>query len=234
MNFKTLLKRNSKVEKVKFNRCSLLLHLVLMIAISLLSACASQSSSDDTAAAAQLDSKAVASSVESQAASKSKNNKSSAPATESKSQTATESNLDAIPNMVEAIRVVESCKKEPYIKYEVQARESIKKGWEATKADKFGVGFRDADEYKKWSATHNIVYKKVSTACEELSKCAKKNDKERHKKCEQQAKRYSSWQKTAESFAQKIKLAETQPRSQRDRCHATSTQCQRLRCSEVR
>jgi len=201
------------VEKVTTkNWHTLLLHLVILAAIALSSACASQkSSSDDPVTKDQAETKAVVSSAESEKTSKSEDNQSGTLVAGAKTQTsAANSGLNAVPDIVEPVRVVESCKKEPYIKYEVQARESIKKGWEATKAEKFGVGFRDADEYKKWSTTHNVVFKKVSTACEELSKCAKKNNKERHKKCEQQAKRYSNWQKTAESFTKKIKLAETQ------------------------
>ena len=191
---------------------SLFLRTVIVAAIALSSACTSQKSiSDNPVTKDQAEAKAVVSSAESEKILESENDQSSAPIAESQTQTAVaKTNLDAVPVIVEPVREVESCKKEPYIKFEVQARESIKKGWEATKADKYGVGFRDADEYKKWSATYNIVYKKVSTACEELSKCAKKNDKVRDKKCEQQAKRYSRWQKTAELFANKIKLAETQ------------------------
>jgi len=193
---------------VEKNTYSNYLVLVILVTISLLNACATKGGSDDTAGSSQAD----ASTSESASASSSENTQASKTSgSQAKSQTAaSQTNIEDVPNIVEPIRVVDSCKKEPYIKYEVQARESIKKGWKSTLAKKYGVGFRDAAEYKKWSATHNIVYKKVSTACEDLSKCAKKYKKERNKKCEQQAKRYSGWQKTAESFAKKIKQVETQ------------------------
>jgi len=169
------------VEKVTSkNWYSLFLRTVIVAAIALSSSCASQKgSSDDPVTKDQAETKAVVSSAESEKTSKSENGQSSAPIVESQTQTIiVKTNLDAVPVIVEPVRMIESCKKKPYIKFDVQARESIKKGWEATKADKFGVGFRDADEYKKWSATYNIVYKKVSTVCEKLSECAKKNKKE--------------------------------------------------------
>ncbi len=173
------------------------LYWLIFVTLSLLSACASQSSTDGSANNSEPDASVSAAD-------------SSKPAGAESQQVSAETDIENVPDIVEPLRVVESCKKEPYIQHEIQARESIKKGWEATKAEKYGVGFRNTAEYKKWSATHNIVYKKVSTACEELSKCAKKNPKEQQVNCEQQAKRYSSWQKTAASFAKKIKLAETQ------------------------
>ena len=117
--------------------------------------------------------------------------------------------VENVPDIVAPPRVVESCKKEPYIKYEAQARASIATGWEATKAEKYGVGFRNPDEYKKWSNTHNSVFKKVSLACEELSKCAQEHKQDSHKFCADLAKNYAQWQNTAENFASKIQTVET-------------------------
>lgn len=122
---------------------------------------------------------------------------------------ASEQSLEDVPEIVESPRVVESCKKEPYIKYEESARNSIKKGWEATKAEKFGVGFKNADEYKQWSTTHNTLFKQVTAACESLSKCAKANKKDKEKKCAEQARAFSGLQRLAKDFSVRVKEVET-------------------------
>lgn len=113
--------------------------------------------------------------------------------------------VTAVPVIAEPLRVVESCKKEPYVKYEKEARESIKQGWEATKAERYGVGFRDRAEYKKWGNTHNAIFKRVSTECSNVTKCAKKHKKDKGRRCAAVAKTYDKWQKTAKTFAAKVK-----------------------------
>ena len=106
-------------------------------------------------------------------------------------------------------RIVESCKDEPYIKYEQQARDSIAKGLAATKAEKFGVGFRSVNEHNTWSKVHNELFKQVNAACGALSECAKAHQKDKDTECVEQAKTFDEWQKIAKSFAAKAKTAET-------------------------
>ncbi|WP_455204706.1 hypothetical protein [Kaarinaea lacus] len=125
---------------------------------------------------------------------------------------ANKDDISNVADIVAAPKIVEECKQEPYVKYEQQSRESIKKGMQATKAERFGVGFRNAGEYKKWSTAHNEVFKSVSEACMALSDCAKKNAKDKEKQCASQATKYNDWQKLAKRFADKIKAVEsTQP-----------------------
>jgi len=116
----------------------------------------------------------------------------------------TEVSLEDVPETVASPRVVESCKKEPYIKYEKASKASIKAGWQATKAEKYGVGFRHAAEYKKWSSTHNTLFKRVSLACETLSKCAKSAKKGKKKKCASQAATFQDLQALAKTFSDNV------------------------------
>ena len=106
-------------------------------------------------------------------------------------------------------RIVESCKDEPYIKYEKQSRESIAKGLTATKEGKFGVGFRSVNEHNTWSKVHNELFKHVNAACGVLSECAKTHKKDKDTECNAQAKKFDEWQKLAKDFAVKAKTAET-------------------------
>jgi len=113
------------------------------------------------------------------------------------------------PEVTVPPRIVESCKEEPYIKYEQQARDSIAKGLAATKAEKFGVGFRSVKEHNTWSKVHNELFKQVNAACGVLSECAKTHKKDKDTECVEQAKTFDEWQKVAKSFAAKAKTAET-------------------------
>jgi len=121
----------------------------------------------------------------------------------------TEVALEDVPETVASPRVVESCKKEPYIKYEKASKASIKAGWQATKAEKYGVGFRNAAEYKKWSSTHNTLFKRVSLACETLSKCAKSTKKGKKKKCASQAATFQDLQALAKTFSDNVSEVKT-------------------------
>jgi len=105
-------------------------------------------------------------------------------------------------------QVIASCKNEPYIGYEQQARQSIQKGLAATQAQKFGVGFRDMAEHQKWSETHNTLFNKTTSACEALSKCTNAN-KSNLSKCATQAQTFQNWQAITKNFATKAKMAET-------------------------
>ena len=113
------------------------------------------------------------------------------------------------PEVVTPPKIVESCKDEPFGKYEKQARESIAKGLANTKAEKFGVGFRNVAEHNKWSKVHNSLFKSVNNACGALSDCAKKHKKDKDTECVAQAKTFATWQNLAKDFASKAKSVET-------------------------
>ena len=108
----------------------------------------------------------------------------------------------------EPVRIVETCKNEPYSKYEKQARASMEKGLAALQEGKFGVGFRSVAEHKTWSDTHNKLFKGVNKACDALSQCAKQHPKDKTKKCATQANQFKQWQDTAERFAKNAKQSE--------------------------
>lgn len=118
----------------------------------------------------------------------------------------------AEPAKVIPSRIVESCNGETYRKYEKQARTSIAKGLDATKAGKYGVGFRDLKEHKRWSGIHKKLFQKVGKACGALSKCAKQYPKEKATRCATQATVFDKWQAMSKRFAGKAKMVEyTQP-----------------------
>ena len=128
-----------------------------------------------------------------------------APATD----TTAEAKPDTEPAKAEPPRVVDSCKDEAYIKYDKQARESMEKGLAATKADKFGVGFRSVEEHNQWTKIHGALFKKVNASCEVLAECGKKHKKDKDTECVAEAKAFSQWQAIAKDFANKAKMAET-------------------------
>lgn len=109
----------------------------------------------------------------------------------------------------EPVRIVETCKAEPYSKYEQQARASMAKGLAALQEGKYGVGFRNVAEHKTWSNTHNKLFKAVNKACDALSQCAKQHPKDKTKKCATQASQFKQWQDTAKRFAKNVKQSET-------------------------
>jgi hypothetical protein len=109
----------------------------------------------------------------------------------------------------QAPAIVASCKDEPYVGYEQQARDSIAKGLTATEAAKFGVGFRDLQEHKKWTQIHSQLFTRVNQSCQVLSDCAKQNPKDKDTQCAEQASTFSAWQEMAAQFAEKAKQAET-------------------------
>ena len=117
----------------------------------------------------------------------------------------------AIAEQAEVIppRIIASCKGGTYKKYEKQARTSIKKGHEATKAGKYGVGFRDLKEHKRWSGIHEKLFQKVNAACAALSKCVKQHPKEKATRCAKQAAVFDEWQAMSGRFAKKAKMVET-------------------------
>lgn len=100
--------------------------------------------------------------------------------------------------------IVESCKKEPFSKWEAQSRAAIKAGWEATKEEKYGIGFKTSEQYKQWSETHNLIFKSISNSCDALSKCAKKHGKNKSKACAKEAGEYRDWQTLVKKFTDDV------------------------------
>lgn len=189
-----------------FTRCFKLL-LIAVLAISLF-ACASSPESGNTPEAAAVsnqttnDSSSAAQEVAAESTvSSAETPTETAPATGAEPAVAPEA---AVPP-----KIVESCKDQPYIKYEAQSRESLAKGLAATKAEKFGVGFRDVNEHNTWSKVHNELFKQVNEACSALSECAKTHQKDKDTECVDQAKTFDEWQKLAKEFAAKAQMAET-------------------------
>lgn len=105
--------------------------------------------------------------------------------------------------------IAASCKEEPYVGYEKQARDSMAKGLAALEAGKYGVGFRNQEEQQKWSDTHQQLFAQVNNACQTLHDCRKENAADKEAKCGEQAKVFLAWQDLAASFAEKAKQAET-------------------------
>jgi len=179
---------------------------VPLLLSAVLFACASSPDSDSAESPAPVtDSTASSSAAESASAD-------AAPATGEVPATtaAAEPAAPAVePEETKPPKIVESCKDEPYGKYEQQSRDSIAKGLAATKAETFGVGFRNIAEHNKWSKTHNSLFKSVNDACGELANCAKEHKKDKDTECVEQAKTFATWQNLAKSFADKAKSVET-------------------------
>lgn len=114
-----------------------------------------------------------------------------------------------IEDVVVAPKIVAECKKERFVKLEHHAHLSMEKGKQATEAEIYGVGFKNADEYKRWGAMHNTVFDGVSKACAQLKECAKKYPKDRGKHCGDLADAYTDWKQTAKEFTKMVKSVET-------------------------
>jgi len=108
----------------------------------------------------------------------------------------------------EPLRIVDSCKDEPFVNLEKQAMASLQKGLEATKAEKYGVGFRNMEDYKRWKDIHEKLFKAVNQSCEALKQCASKNAKDKEAKCGTEAYVFNEWQQRAEHFTEKAKVVE--------------------------
>lgn len=181
--------------------------ITLLLSVSLF-ACAS--SPEEGAGEEQAQpSEAAASGASTETAATATGGDSSTPAATAAAEPAAPAAPPVEPEEVKPPKMVESCKDEPYGKYEKQARESIAKGLENTKAEKFGVGFRNVAEHNKWSKVHNALFKSVNDACAALSDCAKKHQKDKDTECVAQAKTFATWQSLAKDFASKAKSVET-------------------------
>ncbi|WP_455212172.1 hypothetical protein [Kaarinaea lacus] len=178
--------------------------LFMLVASSLilfLPSCASQTTSNEEATADVADATEATPSTASALASESSSETSAKQSSEPSQPT------DVI-SPVQLVEIGESCKQQPYVEYEKQAREHIQRGWEATQAQRFGVGFRDTSEYEKWKATHNTLFTKVSNICGQLSDCVKQNTADKEQKCATELQRFEQWQALAKRFVDKVKVVE--------------------------
>jgi len=131
--------------------------------------------------------------------------------TETAPASPTPANTEVIaqPAQTRQVSIDVSCKDEPYGDYEKQSRASIEKGLSATTAGRYGVGFRNLDEHKKWSQAHNALFTAVNDACVALNECAKEHPKDKTQQCAQQATHFAQWQELSKRFAEKASQAET-------------------------
>ena len=196
--------RTKSITKLLKFSCALLLSASLFACAS-----TSETESSETAAAASEASSGSGTSDTSAAPASATSEAAPAAADSAAPAEATAAASAVEPEETKPPKMVESCKDEPFGKYEQQARESIAKGLAATKADTFGVGFRNVEEHNKWSKTHNTLFKSVNDACSELADCAKKHKKDKDTECVAQAKTFATWQDLAKSFAEKAKSVET-------------------------
>jgi hypothetical protein len=181
----------------------LLLIIVACSLILILSSCASQATSNTGAGDASGATPANLSAPTDEAQSVAE------AGSEATAEQSEQSQLDEVAAPIQIAMIGESCKQQPYVKYEKQAREHIQHGWEATKAQRFGVGFRDAAEYEKWKDAHAKMFTKVSNICEQLSNCVKENSVDKEQKCASEAKRLEQWQGLAKRFVDKVKIVES-------------------------
>jgi hypothetical protein len=198
-------------------------YIILALIGCLLVSCASQESRSGAAQGAESASKVAGSSntetsggqVEKSSADQ-QQTKASAGSKSSKSeqlaQAAEKKSDHGSQNTEQAGSVVQECAQQPYVRYQNQADKYIKQGWDATQAKRFGVGFRDEAEYKKWKDTKSEVFAKVSALCVALSDCNKRNKTDMEKKCGVEKQRFAQWQDLAKRFVNVVKtVVSTQP-----------------------
>jgi len=107
--------------------------------------------------------------------------------------------------------VIDFCKVKPYTKSKRQVKNGIKAAWEDTQAGKYGVGFRNKAEYKKWNSTQKDFFLYMFDACKSLAVCEINNKKNKKKDaCKVQQAKFDAWQSSAKLFAKKIKKLKTQ------------------------
>jgi len=109
--------------------------------------------------------------------------------------------------------VIDFCKVKPYAKYKRQVKNGIKAAWEAKKAGKYGIGFRNKAEYNKWSKTQKDFFLYMFDACRTLAICEINNNKSKKKKknaCNVQQATFEAWQDSAKLFAKQVKKFKTQ------------------------
>lgn len=104
--------------------------------------------------------------------------------------------------------ISEPCKQQDFVEYEKQSQAHIRHGWEATQAQRFGVGFRNEGEYQKWQEMHSKLFAKVSDACNQLTNCTKQKSSAKENNCISEAKQFEQWQALAKRFVGKVKIVE--------------------------
>ncbi len=109
----------------------------------------------------------------------------------------------------DAFHVVQSCGKESFVSEEKAARDGIAKGWKDTQAGRFGYGFRDATEHKKWMDAQKALYAAVAESCQSLTTCTEKAGKQAKQQCADEARLFSAWQKASQQFVAKVKTMES-------------------------
>ncbi len=107
------------------------------------------------------------------------------------------------------IRVVTSCKREPFVRYQQDSRAGIDKAWQDTQDGRYGYGFSDQLEYKKWQDVHSDLFASVAVACEVLSTCAQRAGDKAKKACVREARSFTGWQHTGQQFLERVKSMET-------------------------
>lgn len=174
--------------------------MVLLVSMALIS-CASVPD-EDTSGSSTAQSEAAANTEE--------QTTQTADATASKSASPVMAAPDPLnePQLEEPVRIVQSCKKEPFVKYEINARDGINKAWEDTQAGRFGYGFRGTAEYKKWKATHKKLFTETASNCRTLTKCAREAGKDAESQCLDQARTFAGWQEVSKHFLAKVKTME--------------------------
>jgi len=111
--------------------------------------------------------------------------------------------------------VIDFCKVLPYAKNKRQVKNGIKAAWDAKLAKKYGVGFRNKAEYKKWSNTQKEFFLYIFDACRSFALCEldnMKNSKKNKtiKSCGLQKATFEAWQDSAQRFAKEVKKFKTQ------------------------
>jgi len=167
----------------------------------MLTSCASQAPSDKTSAGSEEPQPKTAQNIE--AATSADKSESS-----DKTENASQGETAKTPAPLKPLTLGESCKQQPFVQYESDARQHIQHGWEATQAQRFGVGFRDKEEYERWKQSHEQLFTKVSEVCEQVSACVKQNPTDKDQKCASQAQRFEQWQNVAQHFVEKVKVVE--------------------------
>lgn len=104
--------------------------------------------------------------------------------------------------------VMTFCEQKPYVKYKNEIQAALENGWNATQEGKYGAGFRNEKEYKKWDLTQQQLIKNVFSACKLLAMC--KSEYRKKGACGTEEKQFNAWQNTAQAFLEKVKTFESQ------------------------
>lgn len=109
------------------------------------------------------------------------------------------------PAINDPVRIVQSCKNEPFVQHEEEARLAINQAWKDTQDGRFGYGFNGTGEYKKWKASHKELFTQTASACRNLTKCARAAGNDAEAQCLTEAKTFAAWQETSSRFTEKTR-----------------------------